>query len=157
MPEIRPARSDDAHALAILMHESVRKAGRAAYSEAECAAWSPAAPDPVHLAAGILDPDNIVLVAVDDGVVVGFGNLGPTPDHLDMLYVRHDRVDQGIGSRLIAALEAAARERGATELHTEASRLLRPRLARLGYALVEAEWVERNGVRIERFRMRKTL
>ncbi|AOY02311.1 hypothetical protein BJP62_11065 [Jeongeupia sp. USM3] len=155
--EIRPAETADAAALATLLHESVRRAGRAAYSEAECAAWSPAVPDPAHLTAGIVDPDNLVLVAVDDGVIVGFGSLGPAPDHLDMLYVRHDRIDQGIGSLLISALEAAARERGATELHTEASRLLRPRLLWLGYTLVEAEWVERQGVRIERFRMTKRL
>ncbi|MBM3116436.1 GNAT family N-acetyltransferase [Jeongeupia naejangsanensis] len=158
MIEIRPATAADAPVLATLMHESVRHAGRLAYSEAECAAWSPAAPDPTRFAMSMLNPALQFLVAVDaDDTIVGFGSLGPTPDHLDMLYVRHDRIRQGIGSQLIAALEAEAHAQGATEVHTEASRLLRPRLEWLGYTLVAAEWVERQGVRIERFRMMKAL
>ncbi|GHD64505.1 GNAT family N-acetyltransferase [Jeongeupia chitinilytica] len=157
MIELRPAGTADAAELATLLHESVRRAGRAAYSEAECAAWSPSVPDPAGFAAAIADPGGVVLVAVDAGVIVGFGSLGPTPDHLDMLYVRHDRVDQGIGTQLVTTLEAAARARGAGALHTEASRLLRPKLAWLGYALVDTEWVMRHGVPIERFRMSKRL
>lgn len=155
MTEIRSARVADAGTLAILLHESVRHAGRAAYSDAECAAWSPAVPDAALFVAAMRQ--GTMLVAVEGDNIVGFGNLGPTSGHLDMLYVRYDRIDQGIGSLLLRALESAARDQGARTLYTEASRMLQPRLAWFGYTLIEAETVYRHGIAIERFRMTKSL
>ena len=64
-----------------------------------------------------LVPENTLLAAVENGEVLGFGGiLAPTYDghvfELHPLAVRADRRRQGIGTRLVAALEEAARTQG---------------------------------------------
>ncbi|HET8606840.1 MAG TPA: GNAT family N-acetyltransferase [Gaiellaceae bacterium] len=116
MPEIRPAAAGDAAAIVALL----RQLG---YDLDPAAAAA--------LAVELLDdPAHVLLVAVEDGEVVGFANanlrrqlhhLGPVCT-LDELVVADGRRSGGIGAALVAELERVARERGADSLELTCNR-----------------------------------
>jgi len=66
-------------------------------------------------------PQNIMLAAMEDGHVIGFGGLLPQYDgkvyELHPLVVRADQRKNGIGKRLIEALEEKALEHGANTIY----------------------------------------
>lgn len=68
-----------------------------------------------------LIPENTLLVAVEDGEVLGWGGILPTyrgkSFELHPLAVRSDRRRQGIGRAIVFALEDAARAQGSLTLH----------------------------------------
>ena len=64
---------------------------------------------------------------------------------------------RGIGSALLAALEAVARTQGSTRIFVEASELARPLFERRGYAFIRRNDFEVNGVPIHNFKMEKSL
>ena len=64
----------------------------------------------------IADPDAIVLVADDAGVVVALGVGDATSGYIDSLHVLPSRRSHGLGRRLFGALARALQERGCTEL-----------------------------------------
>ncbi|QZY29089.1 GNAT family N-acetyltransferase [Nocardioides coralli] len=86
-------------------------------------------PDPAEFAgrfrALLADPDQVVLLAEDGDVAVGFAylTLRPTPYYdgplaqLEELYVRPDLRDQRIGSALLTRALELVTERGAGEMH----------------------------------------
>jgi GNAT superfamily N-acetyltransferase len=82
-----------------------------------------------HTKADLVNPDRLVLVAVADGVVVGhlLGGYFPPSDmwigpraYLISMFVQPDRRDDGVGSRLVDAFKAWAKERGAAQLRVTA-------------------------------------
>jgi len=62
------------------------------------------------------DPDFVLLAAMDNGEVLGWCGMQPNYDgkvfELHPLVVRRDRQGKGIGTALLNAIEAAAREKG---------------------------------------------
>ena len=126
---IRPARPDDADALLAVHVASIRGVCASHYTAAQIEAW--AAPKRAEdyktaMASGTL------LVAEDGGTIVGFGDCG----HQGVvrgLYLHPDRLGAGIGRRLLDALEAAARQRGITEMQLHSSLNAIPFYERAGY------------------------
>ncbi|WP_379921513.1 GNAT family N-acetyltransferase [Erythrobacter sp. R86502] len=133
MVAIRPYRPDDAAALSVLTLAAIRTTALQAYSPAQVTAWADHH-SVERLTSGSAKGD-VILVAADAGdrpvayVVLEVGG------HLDMLYCHPDHTRQGLGLRLLAEAETAARAQGATRLFTEASELARPVFARAGYVL----------------------
>lgn len=73
------------------------------------------------LAADITDDDMVVMLAVDDGDVVGFAQAyvvekPETLGRIDWLHVHPDARGSGVGDQLLKAIESALLERGATRL-----------------------------------------
>lgn len=69
-----------------------------------------------------LIPENTLLVAVEDGIVLGWGGiLAPTYNgnvfELHPLAVRSDSRNQGIGRIIVTALEDEARKQGGLTIH----------------------------------------
>lgn len=150
---IRAFVADDAPRLAALFHAAVREVGRRHYSAAQCAAWSPAAPPAARYLARATT--HRVLVAVDAGdVPVGYGDL-EADGHIDHLYCHPDHVGRGIGSALLAALEAVARESAIARLTVEASEGARPLFERRGFTPLARNDVAIAGVAIHNYRMAK--
>jgi putative acetyltransferase len=97
-----------------------------------------------------------VIVADVEENVAAFGQLEPA-DHVAFLYCKGAFARCGLASAIYAQIEVRAREAGATELRTEASRVSRVFFERKGFALTAVEQSVRLGVTFERFKMRKTL
>lgn len=152
---IRPFRPADAPVLAALYHGAVHGAGGRYYTPAQLAVWSPAPPSPdryLEQAAG-----RVFLVAQDaNGAVIGYGDL-ERDGHIDHLYCHPDAIGTGVGSAILAALEAAARRDGIARLYVEASENARPLFARRGFTLDARNDFERSGVAIHNYRMSKRL
>ncbi len=84
--------------------------------------------------------------------VDGFALLDP-PDRLSLLYCRARASRQGLATRLVRALEELARAQGQGSLRTEASRLSRPLLERLGWVVDGEEEILFAGQPFVRWRM----
>lgn len=97
---------------------------RAASRPADAGPYSRATPDPKRFAA----PEGVLLVASEDGVALGCGGIrreAATPGHelggerwfeVKHVYVRPSARGRGLSRRIMAGLEAAARELGADRL-----------------------------------------
>jgi len=131
---IRPYRPGDAAGIAALTRAAIRMTGRAAYSEAQVAAWADR-----YAVQRLLDSaakGDIILVAADAGDAAAAYMVLERDGHLEMLYCHPDHAGQGLARRLLAEAEDAARGLGLTRLFTEASELARPVFERAGYALI---------------------
>lgn len=145
---LRPYRSEDCPALAELFYQTVHTVNARDYSHPQLDAWADGYPD---LAAWDRSLSrHHTLVAVLDGRIVGFADMADN-GYLDRLYVHKDYQGQGIASALCDALEQAVS--GPYETH--ASLTARPFFARRGYQVVKEQQVERKGVLLTNFVMRK--
>lgn len=145
---LRPYRSEDCPSLAELFYQTVHTVNARDYSPPQLDAWADGHPD---LAAWDRSLSRYhTLVAVLDGRIVGFADMADN-GYLDRLYVHKDYQGQGIASALCDALEQAVS--GPYETH--ASLTARPFFARRGYQVVKEQQVERKGVLLTNFVMRK--
>ncbi|WP_190294877.1 GNAT family N-acetyltransferase [Marinobacter sp. R17] len=92
------------------------------------------------------------LIAQHSGRIAGFAQRQPH-DHINMLYTHPDFARRGIASALLEELLISARRDGVRELSADASRVSRPLFEKHGFKAGEAEWIERENLRIERFPM----
>ncbi|WP_285710175.1 GNAT family N-acetyltransferase [Erythrobacter oryzae] len=130
----RPARPEDGPALTAITLAAIRETARAAYSPEQVEAWSARVAQSARIAGAFAG--DFVRVAVDqaDSPVAYF--VLEADGHLDMLYCHPDHGGRGLGRRLLAEAELAARALDLTRLLTEASELARPVFARAGYTLL---------------------
>jgi putative acetyltransferase len=84
--------------------------------------------------------------------VEAFALLDPS-DRLSLLYCRARSSRQGLATRLVRSLEEHARALGHSRLRTEASRLSRPLLERLGWSVDGEEAILFAGQPFVRWRM----
>lgn len=90
------------------------------------------------------------LVAEEDGVLLGFGDMDG--GYLDRLYVHKDHQHQGVAAAICDALEQAS---PADQFVTHASITARPFFEHRGYLLLREQQVERQGVLLTNFVMEK--
>ncbi len=153
---IRLFRPDDVPALAALFHASVRMLGPRRYSHAQVEAWSPAPPSEERIA-GLAAEGRLLLIAVDpDDAPLAYGNLEPD-GHIDHLYAAPHAAGTGAAGAVLKALIVAARARGVSRIHVEASELAKGLFARHGFTLERRRDFETRGVAIHNFAMRLEL
>jgi putative acetyltransferase len=115
---IRAASPDDLESIRSLQARSIGEVCSSDYDSDQIAAWLSA-----------LDPDRYpamlatryAIVAEDDGTVVGFGMADLDSAILNAVYIIPSRLRDGIGSRLVSAIEEAARGAGADRLDLNAT------------------------------------
>ncbi len=150
---LRSYRPADLPAVCRLFHNTVHTVCREDYSQRELDAW---APEKIDLAAWNKSlRESLCVVATAGGEIVGFANLAD--DMLDRVYVHHDWLRRGVGTRMVTVLERAAKKRGIRELFTDASITARPFFLAMGYRVVTPQKVARNGVVLTNYRMKKEL
>lgn len=149
--DLRPYRPADLDAVAALFYAAVHGTCRKDYTPEQLAAWATGEIDRESWNASLLA--HITLVAEWGGRIAGFGDLDG--GYLDRLYVHPDFQRRGVAAAICGALESHARARGAGEMETHASVTARPFFASRGYETVREQRVERRGVLLTNYVMRK--
>ena len=111
-----------------LFYETVHSVNAGDYSESQLEAWAPKDNDYSHLKTAL--EKNRTLVAIEDGVIIGFADIEDT-GYLDHLFVHKDHQGQGV-----AAL---------------------PFFEKRGYKVVREQIVEIRGEKLKNHVMRKRM
>ncbi|HEY9761808.1 MAG TPA: GNAT family N-acetyltransferase [Trichocoleus sp.] len=151
---IREMQLGDEADMRSLFYNTVCQVNCRDYSPEQIEVWSSSANQDDFWATRL--PKSQVLVAVQNTKIVGFTNL-ETDGHVDLFYVHHLHQGQGVGSRLMAALDALARDWNLNRLYSEVSITAKPFFLKSGFQVVQEEQVERQGVWFTRFVMEKQL
>ncbi|WP_096328372.1 GNAT family N-acetyltransferase [Nannocystis exedens] len=144
--QIRPAIFEDAAGIAAAHVASIRSLGPAAYAPEVVADWGAPRSGRRYLRA--MANGERFFVAVDgQGRVLGFaGHRVEAREHRIAVYVRGDASRRGVGSALLAAAEAVARQGGAAGIRVDASLVAVPFYAANGFrALAPAVHTLRSG------------
>ena len=130
-----------------LFYNTIHIVNAADYTPKQLDAWAPNDTDKSKWAVSLAR--NSAFVAVEDGII-GFGDI--TADgYLDRLYVRADSIGNGVGKALCRRLESAV----GGDITTHASVTARPFFEKMGYFVVKKQQVERSGVLLTNFIMKK--
>lgn len=146
---IRPYRSEDCKALAELFYRTVHSVNARDYTPEQLNVWASGSVDLQAWDRSL--SEHYTVVAVEDGVIAGFGDIDRT-GYLDRLFVHKDYQGRGIATALCDALEAAA---GAGKITTHASVTAKPFFEKRGYRVVSEQQIERGGVLLTRCAMEK--
>ncbi|MDY4754975.1 MAG: GNAT family N-acetyltransferase [Candidatus Faecousia sp.] len=139
----------DCTELARLFYDTVHTVNAKDYSRAQLDAW---ATGEVNLEAWnkSFQAHNTVVAEID-GQIVGFGDMDET-GYLDRLYVHKDYQRRGVATAICDALEQNTK---AAEFTTHASITARPFFEKRGYTVVKVQQVERRGILLTNFVMKK--
>ncbi|HEU0196096.1 MAG TPA: GNAT family N-acetyltransferase [Nevskiaceae bacterium] len=124
------------------------------YNAEQIAAWAPARPDLTAWRERLERFSTIV--AGDHGELVGFLSYEPN-GHIDLLFVSPFHARCGVASMLYREAESTLISSGVKALHTDASLLARPFFERRGFIVQEEQVVNRQGVTLRRYDMRKPM
>ncbi len=94
--------------------------------------------------------EHFSIVAVDDEIIVGFGDIDET-GYLDRLYVHVDYQGKGIATSICNQLEQAVKG----DITTHASITAKPFFEKRGYKIVKEQQVERQGIFLTNYVMTK--
>lgn len=145
---IRKYQSQDCSELGELFYNTVHTVNASDYTKEQLDVW----------ATGIVDlekwnqsfQEHYSLVAVEDETIVGFGDIDKN-GYLDRLYVHKDYQGKGIATAICNRLEQEAQR----EITTHASITARPFFEKRGYVVVKEQQVERQGIMLTNFVMKK--
>lgn len=151
---IRRLEDSDINPTRRLFHQAVNHGARAHYDAAQRAAWSPKPPDQGVWKDRLTSQTTFVTTLNDR--VIGFMTLADD-GLIDLAFVAPDVMGLGIAGGLYGAIEAEARDRAITRLHTEASHLARPFFERQRWTLVGEQSVSIRGQCLTNFVMEKYL
>ena len=141
---LRPYRSEDCPALAALFYDTVHTVNARDYTPEQLDAWADGQVDLAAWDASFLA--HTTLVAEAEGIIVGFADLADD-GYLDRLYVHKDWQGRGVATALCDALPGAKL--------THASLTARPFFEKRGWQVVKEQQVERRGVLLTNFVMKR--
>lgn len=146
---IREYESADLAAILTLFHETVHTVNARDYTPEQLDAWTSGRSDAAAWDQSLRE--HYTLVAVDGDRIVGFGDITET-GYLDRLYVHKDCQHQGIASLLCDHLEVHCPDCAIT---TQASITAKPFFEARGYRVIKEQQVERMGVLLMNYLMKK--
>lgn len=146
--QLRPYQSADVQALADLFYHTVHTVNARDYTPEQLDAWATGQVDLAEWDRSLRAHNS--LVAVEEGIIVGFADMDET-GYLDRLYVAAGHQGQGIATALCDQLEQGA----PGPIETHASITARPFFEKRGYRVVREQQVERRGVWLTNFVMRR--
>lgn len=145
---LRAYRSEDLPALTQLFYDTVHTVNAGDYSQEQLDAWATGQVDLEAWDCSLRE--HYTVVAEEDGLIVGFGDLDAT-GYLDRLFVHKDRQGRGIATAICCALEAHA----PGHIVSHVSITARPFFELRGYQVLKAQQAERGGVLLTNFIMKK--
>lgn len=146
---IRRYRESDCEAVSGLFYETVHSVNAGDYTSEQLFAWAKAADSLQTRQADLLNQNT--LIAEIGGMVVGFGSITGS-GCLDLLFVHKDFQGRGIGTELCNILE-----QGFSCVQTYASITAKPFFQKRGYIVIRPQKVERFGVELTNYEMRKNI
>ncbi len=144
----------DTAAIATLFYDTAHHINSHDYTPAQINAW---APKDINIDFWVKHlSQSITYVAEENNQIIGFGNLASN-GHLDCFYCHKDFQRMGVGSQLLATIEATARSLKIQTLFTEASITARSFFEAKGFHVITPQTVERRGQSFLNFVMKKSL
>jgi putative acetyltransferase len=151
--KVRPYEEADLESVVRLFTASVHGLAADHYDAKERAAWAPESPD-LEAWRSKLGKLDVLVAEGDDGKLLGF--IGCEGDgHVDLLFTAPEHARKGVASGLYQGAEAQLATSGVMTLYAEVSLVARPFFESQGFQLVKKQVVERAGVPLTRFAMRK--
>ena len=141
--------SSDCKQLADLFYQTVHSVNAKDYTKEQLDAWATGKVDLYAWDKSFLE--HYTVVAVEDGMIVGFGDIDET-GHIDRLYVHKDHQGEGIATAICDELE---QHTGKMKVTTYASITAKSFFERRGYQAVKRQEVVRDGVSMVNFVMKK--
>lgn len=132
-----------------LFYETVHTVNAADYPPEQLAVWATGEVDLEAWNRSFLA--HHTLVAEEKGRIIGFGDMDET-GYLDRLYVHKDHQRQAVATAICDALEGKS---GAWGFTTHASITARPFFEKRGYTVVRKQQVERQGILLTNYVMKK--
>lgn len=146
---IRNYQSADCPEIAGLFYDTVHTVNAKDYTQEQLNVWATGTIDFRQWDLSFLE--HSTFVAIENELIVGFGDIDET-GYLDRLYVHKDFQGKGIASALCDRLEQTA---AGKQIVTHASITARPFFEKRGYKVVKEQLVERGGVLLKNYVMRK--
>ena len=147
--ELRAYRPEDCEAMLRLFYDTVHTVNARDYTKEQLDAWATGQEDRESWDRSFRE--HFTVVAVSGGELVGFGDIDET-GYLDRLYVHADYQGKGIATAICNQLEQAVQG----DITTHASITARPFFEKRGYKVVEEQQVERQGIFLTNFCMKKS-
>ncbi len=145
---IREYRPLDCEILAELFYNTVHTVNVKDYTKEQIDVWATGTIDLEKWNQSFME--HYTLVAVDDEVIIGFGDIDKT-GYLDRLYVHSDYQGKRVATAICEQLEQAVQG----SIVTHASITARPFFENRGYKVVKEQQVERQGIFLTNFVMEK--
>lgn len=145
---IREYQTSDCKEITELFYNTVHTVNAKDYTKEQLDAWAKEQVDLEKWNQSL--QDHYSIVAVEDEVIVGFGDIDKT-GYLDRLFVHTDYQGRGIATAICNQLEQAVKG----NITTHASITAKPFFEKKGYRVVKEQQVERQGVFLTNFCMEK--
>lgn len=146
--EIRRYHSSDCKELTELFYNTVHRVNAKDYTKEQLNVWASGKVDLQRWDQSL--QEHFSVVAVENKVIVGFGDIDKT-GYLDRLFVHADYQGRGIATAICDCLEKTFQ--GDIIIH--ASITAKPFFEKRGYKMVKEQQVERQGVLLTNFVMKK--
>lgn len=146
--ELRRYQLSDCKELTELFYHTVHTVNAKDYTKEQLDVWATGQVDLERWDRSLRE--HVSIVAVDEGRIVGFGDIDHT-GYLDRLFVHADYQGRGIATAICERLEQAV----AGEICTHASITARPFFEKRGYRVIKEQKVERQGIFLTNFVMKK--
>lgn len=146
---IRNYNSEDCNNLAELFYNTVHSVNAKDYSEEQLNVWATEKLDLDQWNNSFLE--HFTVVAVEGDIIVGFGDIDKT-GYLDRLFVHKDYQRRGIATAICNELEKVINR---SKITTHASITARPFFEKRGYKVVKEREVERSGIILKNYFMKK--
>lgn len=151
---VRDYEPNDLKAVVALFERSVHQIACRDYTPAQLAVWAPERPDfdawTKRLSTGG------IFVSEREDRLAGFARIDESGE-LDLLYVDPLLERQGVATELFDSVAAWSRRNGIVQLTANVSITARPFFERIGFRVLQSQVVEREGVRLENFRMERVI
>ena len=145
---IRKYQPSDCKELTELFYNTVHNVNARDYTKEQLNVWATGQVDLEKWNESL--QEHFSVVAVDDEIIVGFGDIDKT-GYLDHLFVHTSYQRKGIASAICNQLEQAVQG----DITTHASITAKPFFEKRGYKIVKEQQVERQGIFLTNFCMKK--
>ena len=146
---IRKYQPSDCKELTELFYNTVHNVNAKDYTKEQLDVWTTGKVDLEKWNESL--QEHFSIVAVDDEIIVGFGDIDKT-GYLDRLFVHASYQRKGIATAICNQLEQTVQG----DITTHASITAKPFFEKRGYKIVKEQQVERQGIFLTNFCMKKS-